>query len=33
MCRFYEGDVGDDYLVDLVNLIGAEYFDGERINK
>jgi len=29
--RFYEGDVGDDYLVQLVNLIGAEYFDGESV--
>ena len=29
--RFYEGDVDEDYLVDLVNLIGEEYFDGERV--
>jgi len=29
--RFYEGDVGEDYLVALVNLIGEEYFDGEQV--
>ena len=29
--RFYEGDVDDDYLVELVNLIGEEYFDGEHV--
>ena len=30
--RFYEGDVGEDYLVELVNLIGEEYFDGEQVS-
>lgn len=30
-CKFYEGDVGDDYLVPLVNLIGQEYFDGQQV--
>lgn len=29
--RFYEGDVDEDYLVELVNLIGKEYFDGEHV--
>lgn len=28
---FYEGDVDETYLVDLVNLIGKHYFDGERV--
>ena len=27
----YLGDVGPDYLVDLVNLIGNEYFNGEQV--
>jgi len=29
--HFYEGDVGEDYLVTLINLIGDEYFDGEQV--
>ncbi|MGD2111621.1 MAG: hypothetical protein PVI86_19770, partial [Phycisphaerae bacterium] len=29
--QFYEGNVGEDYLVELVNLIGEEYFDGEQV--
>ncbi|MFH0981615.1 MAG: tyrosine-type recombinase/integrase [Planctomycetota bacterium] len=29
--RFYEGDVDETYLIPLVNLIGAEYFDGEQV--
>ena len=29
--QFYEGTVGEDYLVELVNLIGEEYFDGEEV--
>ncbi len=29
--RFYEGDVADDYLVPLVNLIGHDYFTGEEV--
>ena len=29
--QFYEGTVGEDYLVELVNLIGVEYFDGEEV--
>ena len=29
--RFYEGDVGEEYLVSLVNVIGAEYFAGEIV--
>jgi len=28
---FYEGDVDETYLVDLVNLIGKDYFSGEVI--
>lgn len=30
--HFYEGDVGEDYLVALVNLIGEEYFDGDQVS-
>ena len=29
--RFYEGGVDETYLVELVNLIGAEYFHGETV--
>ena len=29
----YIGSVGPDYLVSLVNLIGAEFFDGEQVGK
>lgn len=29
--RFYEGDVDQTCLVDLVNLIGGDYFDGETV--
>ena len=29
--QFYEGVAGEDYLVDIVNLIGEEYFDGEEV--
>ena len=28
--RFYEGDVDETYLVELVNLIGVEYFGGKE---
>lgn len=28
---FYEGDMDETYLVDLVNLIGLHYFGGERV--
>ncbi len=31
-CVFYMDDTPDDYLVPVVNLIGAEYFDGEQIS-
>jgi len=27
----YLGDVGPDYLIDLVNLIGANYFGGQTV--
>ncbi len=27
----YLGDVDPDYLTDLVNLVGAHYFDGETV--
>lgn len=33
MCVFYMGDTPDDYLVPLVNLIGAEYFGGETVGR
>jgi integrase len=29
--RFYDGEVDETYLTDLVNLIGREYFDGEVV--
>ncbi len=29
--RFYEDDVDETYPLDLVNLIGSEYFDGEQV--
>lgn len=29
--KFYEDDVDESYLVDLVNLIGEQYFGGERV--
>ena len=29
--RFYEGDIGDDYLLPLVKMVGKEYFGGEKI--
>ena len=29
----YLGDVGSDYLIDLVNLIGAHYFAGQTVRK
>lgn len=29
---FYEGIVGEDYLVDIVNLIGIEYISGETVS-
>ncbi len=29
--RWYEGDVDEHYLTELVNLIGSAYFDGEQV--
>ncbi len=29
--RFYEGDVDETYLIPLVDLIGEQYFDGEKV--
>ncbi len=30
--KFYNEDIDENYLVPLVNLIGAEYFGGDAIN-
>lgn len=33
MSKFYTDDAPDNYLVRLVNLIGAEYFGGEKVGR